>query len=67
MWTTTKLLIWGTTYPEFSKTYYETVCTGALDEDTGKLVRIYPIRCWRADGSVEKRAARRGEAEPGCS
>lgn len=42
-WTTTKLLIWGTTYPEFSKTYYETVCTGAVEEATGRLVRLYPI------------------------
>lgn len=44
MWERKKLLIWGTTYPEFSKTYYETVCTGAVDADTGKLIRIYPIR-----------------------
>jgi hypothetical protein len=43
MWTKKRLLIWGTTYPEFSKTYYETVCTGALDGETGKLVRIYPV------------------------
>jgi hypothetical protein len=43
MWTRRKLLIWGTTYPEFSKSHYETVCTGALDADTGRLVRIYPI------------------------
>lgn len=43
MWTRKKLLIWGTTYPDFSKSYYETVCTGALDADTGKLIRIYPI------------------------
>jgi hypothetical protein len=42
-WKKTKLLIWGTTYPEFSKTYYETVCTGAVDGETGKLVRLYPI------------------------
>src|SRR5580704_7499912 len=42
-WTRKKLLIWGTTYPEFSKAYYETVCTGALDAATGKLIRIYPI------------------------
>lgn len=43
MWTKKRLLIGGTTYPEFSKTYYETVCTGALDGETGKLVRIYPV------------------------
>jgi hypothetical protein len=43
-WVQRKLLIWGTTYPEFSKTYYETVCTGALDATTGRLIRIYPLR-----------------------
>ncbi len=43
MWQKKRLLIWGKTYPEFSKTYYETVCTGAVDGDSGKLVRIYPI------------------------
>jgi hypothetical protein len=42
-WTQKKLLIWGKTYPEFSEKYYETVCTGAVDADTGRLVRIYPI------------------------
>lgn len=42
-WERRRLLIWGTTYPEFSKSYYETVCTGALDATTGRLVRIYPI------------------------
>jgi len=43
MWKRTKLLIWGKTYPEFSKRYYETVCTGAIHGDTGRLIRIYPI------------------------
>jgi hypothetical protein len=43
MWAKKRLLIWGTTYPEFSKKYYETVCTGAVDSDTGKLFRLYPI------------------------
>src|SRR5688572_19229790 len=43
MWLRKKLLIWGTTYPEFSSKYYETVCTGAVDAETGKFVRIYPI------------------------
>jgi hypothetical protein len=42
-WERKKLLIWGKTYPEFSKTYYETVCTGAIDAETGKLIRIYPL------------------------
>jgi hypothetical protein len=43
MWSRKRLLIWGKTYPEFSRNYYETVCTGAVDAETGKLVRIYPI------------------------
>ncbi len=38
-----RLLVWGKTAPEFSKTYYETVCTGAVDVETGNLLRIYPI------------------------
>lgn len=38
-----RILVWGKTYPEFSKTYYETVCTGGVLEDTGQLIRIYPI------------------------
>lgn len=42
-WTRKKLLIWGKTYPEFSEKYYETVCTGALDVETGNLIRLYPI------------------------
>jgi hypothetical protein len=42
MWEKKRLLIWGTTYPEFSGSYYETVCTGAVDEG-GHLVRIYPV------------------------
>lgn len=44
MWQRRRLLIWGTTYPEFSKSYYETVCTGAIDGETGNLVRIYPVQ-----------------------
>lgn len=43
MWTKKRFLIWGKTYPEFSKKYYETVCTGAVDGETGRLARIYPI------------------------
>jgi hypothetical protein len=43
MWERKQLLVWGTTYPEFSKTYYETVCMGAIDGATGRLMRIYPI------------------------
>jgi hypothetical protein len=44
VWEKKRLLIWGKTYPEFSKKYYETVCTGALDADTRRLLRIYPVQ-----------------------
>lgn len=43
MWTPKRLLIWGKTYPEFSRQHYETVCTGAIDGENGQLLRIYPI------------------------
>jgi hypothetical protein len=43
MWNKTRMLIWGKTYPEFSAKYYETVCTGAVHADTGRLIRIYPV------------------------
>lgn len=43
VWEQKRLLVWGTTYPEFSKKYYETVCSGAIDRDSGRLRRIYPI------------------------
>jgi len=41
-WHTEKILIWGKTYPELSKTYIETVCTGGTREDGG-FIRLYPI------------------------
>lgn len=43
MWKKTRMLIWGKTYPEFSSKYYETVCTGAVHGETGRLIRIYPV------------------------
>lgn len=43
MWTKKKLLIIAKTYPEFSKSHRETVCTAAIDADTGGLVRVYPL------------------------
>lgn len=43
MWTKKKLLVIAKTYPEFSKSHRETVCTAAIDADTGGLVRIYPL------------------------
>jgi hypothetical protein len=37
-----KVLIWGKTYPELSKRYTETVCTGGCLED-GRPIRLYPV------------------------
>lgn len=42
-WERKRILIWGKTRPELSKTYREIVCTGGVFEDTKELVRIYPI------------------------
>lgn len=42
-WERRKILIWGKTRPELSKTYREIVCTGGVFEDTRRLVRLYPI------------------------
>lgn len=42
-WQRRKILIWGKTRPELSKTYREIVCTGGVFEDTKRLVRLYPI------------------------
>lgn len=38
-----RILILGTTYPNHSKTYVETVCTGGIFEDTKEMCRLYPI------------------------
>ena len=43
MWTRKKLLIIAKTYPEFSKSHLETVCTAAIDGETGRLIRVYPM------------------------
>src|SRR5689334_20545731 len=42
-WQERRILILGTTYPSQSKTYYETVCTGGLLEDSFEMVRLYPV------------------------
>jgi len=42
MWETREILIWGTTYPNLSDSYTETVCTGGCFRD-GSPVRIYLI------------------------
>lgn len=43
VWERRKILIWGKTRPELSKTYREVVCTGGVFADTRRLVRLYPI------------------------
>lgn len=43
LWERRRILIWGKTRPELSKTYREIVCTGGVFEDTRRLVRIYPV------------------------
>jgi hypothetical protein len=42
-WQRRRILIWGKTRPELSKTHREIVCTGGVFEDTRSLVRLYPI------------------------
>jgi len=42
-WQRRRILIWGKTRPEVSQHYRETVCTGGVFEDSGRLVRLYPI------------------------
>jgi len=42
-WKRRRLMIWGTTYPELSDKYKETVCTGAVDLDEKCLLRIFPM------------------------
>lgn len=42
-WHRHRILIWGKTRPEVSKTHREIVCTGGVFERTGRLVRLYPI------------------------
>jgi hypothetical protein len=42
-WQEKTLLILGSTYPNPSTKYVEVACTGAVDEETGHLVRIHPM------------------------
>lgn len=42
-WEQKRILIWGKTRPELSRTYRETVCTGGILEDSRRLIRLYPI------------------------
>jgi hypothetical protein len=43
MWEEKEFLICVKTYPEYSLTYTETVCTAAVLKETGQLIRLYPI------------------------
>jgi len=43
MWEEKEFLICVKTYPEYSITYTETVCTAAVLRETGQLIRLYPI------------------------
>ena len=47
---TIRVLIWGKTYPELSKKYVETVCTGGVRED-GSPIRLYPVPLRYLEGS----------------
>ena len=42
-WQTRRILILGTTYPQHSKKYKETVCTGGIFEDTFEMCRLHPV------------------------
>jgi hypothetical protein len=42
-WERRKILIWGKTRPELSRSHKETVCTGGVFADTKGFVRLYPI------------------------
>lgn len=42
-WQTKQLLILGTTYPAYSNKYVELVCTGAVEEDTKRIIRVHPL------------------------
>jgi len=43
MWEEKEFLICVKTYPEYSITHTETVCTAAVLRETGRLIRLYPI------------------------
>jgi hypothetical protein len=43
LWIRKRILIWGKTRPELSKTYKEIVCTGGVFHDAPGLIRLYPI------------------------
>ena len=42
-WQTKRILILGSTYPSHSKKYTEIACTGGIEADTCKMVRLHPV------------------------
>jgi len=42
-WQNKKILVLGTTYPSHSKSYNEIVCTGGIEGDTCRMVRLHPV------------------------
>jgi hypothetical protein len=42
-WQERRILILGTTYPSHSHKYNETVCTGGIEEESGRMVRLHPV------------------------
>lgn len=43
IWRRARIAILGMTHPHYSLSYGENACTGGIQEETKKLVRIYPI------------------------
>jgi hypothetical protein len=50
-WQEKRILILGSTYPSISAKYYETVCTGGIEEETGRMVRLHPVPMRYLDSS----------------
>jgi len=51
-WAERRILILGMTYPSYSRKYVENVCTGGLDGETLRMVRLHPIpHRYMKDGS----------------
>lgn len=43
MWEQRRILVLGSTYPNYSNKYKEVACTGGIDERTGEMVRLFPM------------------------
>lgn len=42
-WQSKRILVLGMTYPSYSKKYVENACTGGIEEDSKRMVRIHPV------------------------